>query len=453
VTDIWDFLEDIMDHDYKFSNINNSYYALEAFKNMVVPIRTNIEILETWLKNPNNPLHNTGYERIIQANLTLAERLTRSYKKPKFNIKQAIVNGQSYAIEEKTILTKTFCQLKHFSKIGNQEILPKLLIIAPMAGHHATLLRETVQEMLQYSDVYITDWVDANTVPKELGDFNLDDFIDYLIDFISVLGPNLHTMAVCQPTVPLLAAISIMSANNDKNVPSSMILIGGPVDARSNPTAVDLFATDKSMDWFYQIMTAKVPFNYDGYKRNVYPGFLQLMGFISLNLPRHINAHLDLLQNLLDGDMEKANKTMDFYDEYLAAMDMTAEFYLQTIQVVFKEFSLAKDELVSKDRKINLKNITKCALLGIEGERDDIAAPGQTKAALDLCSNIPSSMKQYHLQKGVGHYGSFSGSKFRNFIAPIIKDFIYKITKHNKPATIGASTANASGANSKVKAK
>lgn len=404
---------------------NNLYYALEGFKTMLIPMRANIEILEQWFKNSNNPIKDSGYTHVMLAYLTLAERMTRTYKKPKFNINECIIYGTSYVVKEKTVATKTFCQLKHFSKIGIKQEMPKLLIIAPLSGHHATLLRDTVTEMLPYADVYITDWLDASTIPNQLGKFNLDDFIDYLIEFMTLLGPNLHTMAVCQPTVPLLAAISIMSANNDVNAPRSMILIGGPIDARLNPTDVDLFAIHKSMQWFCQMMITSVPFNYPGYGRNVYLGFLQLMGFISLNIPRHINSHLDLLQNLLDGNLEKANHTIKFYDEYLATMDITSEFYLQTIQEVFKNFALAKDEFVSKNRKVHLKNITNCALLGIEGENDDIAAVGQTKTALDLCSGIPMTMKKYHLQKGVGHYGLFSGSKFKQFIVPIIRDFIY----------------------------
>ncbi len=421
-------------HDCGFSSFSNVYYFLEAMRTMLVPIRTNIDIQEAWLRNVNNPIHNSGFARIMLANLILAERLTRTYKKPKFSIDKCIIGDKSYIVEEKVVLTKTFCHLKHFKKIGIKKQMPKLLIVAPMAGHHATLLRETVREMQSYCDVYITDWIDASNVPNKLGRFDLDDFIDYLIEFLTFLGPNLHTMAVCQPTVPILAAISIMSAKNDPNVPSSMILMGGPIDARLNQTAVGSLAVNKSLEWFHQMMTTEVPFNYSGYDRNVYPGFLQLIGFVSLNLPRHINSHLDLLQNLLDGDIEKANNIMKFYDEYFASMDMTSEFYLQTIQIVFKEFTLAKDELVSENRKISLKDITKCALLGIEGEKDDIAAPGQTKAALDLCSNIPDSMKKYHLQEGAGHYGLFSGSKFRQFIVPIIKDFIYQYND-NKAVT------------------
>ena len=416
-------------HDCGFSSFNNLYSMLEGFKASLIPMRTSMELYSHWLKDHRNPIHNTGFSHILLAYLILAERLTRTYGKPTFNITDCIVDKKSYNIDEIVISSKTFCQLRHFKKVGFTQTLPKLLIIAPMAGHHATLLRETVREMLPYSDVYITDWIDARTVPNKAGTFDLDDFIDYLIEFLTLLGPNLHTMAVCQPTVPLLAAISIMSEKRDPKVPSSMILMGGPIDARHNPTAVDLLAVQKSMEWFHQMMTTEVPINHTGYGRDVYPGFLQLMGFVSLNIPRHINSHLDLLQNLLDGNIEEANHTIKFYDEYLASMDMTAEFYLETIQKVFKEFALAKDEFVSKNRKIHLKHITDCALLGIEAENDDIASVGQTKSALELCSGIPKSMKQYHFQEGAGHYGLFSGKKFKQFIVPVIADFI---KKHDK---------------------
>lgn len=418
-------------HDCGFSSFNNLYNIVEGIRTSFIPLRTGIELYGHWIKDNRNPIHNTGFSHIMLSYLILAERITRTYKKTNFNITECITNKKNYVVDEIVIASKTFCQLKHFKKVGFKEALPKLLIIAPMAGHHATLLRETVRELLPYCDVYITDWVDASIVPNKLGSFDLDDFIDYLIEFITLLGPNVHAMAVCQPTVPLLAAISIMSDKKDPNVPNSMILMGGPVDARLNPTSVDLLAVQKSMEWFHQMMTTEAPINYPGYGRDVYPGFLQLMGFISLNIPRHVNSHLDLLQNLLDGDIEKANHTIKFYDEYLAPMDMTAEFYLQTIQKVFKEFALAKDEFVSKNRKIHLKHITKCALLGIEAENDDIASVGQTKSALDLCSGIPKTMKQYHFQENAGHYGLFSGRKFKNFIVPVISDFI---NKHDKVA-------------------
>ncbi len=412
--------------------MSNYYNMLELYRTSLIPFRMNIQIFKEWLINHKNPLHNTGFANIMLAYLILTERITRNYKKPKFNINECMVDGVSYVIEEQVIVSKTFCQLKHFRKVGITKTLPKLLILAPMAGHHATLARDTVKGLLPFVDIYITDWVDANMVPLKEGKFDLDDFIDYIIEFLILLGPNLHTLAVCQPTIPLLAAISILSQNNDIHVPSSMTLIGGPIDARLNPTAVDNLATRQSMDWFCRVMTTTVPINYPGYGRKVYPGFLQLMAFMSLDIPRHTNSHLELLQNLLDGNITEANHTIAFYDEYLAPMDMTAEFYLQTIHEVFKEFALAKGELISQNRKINLKDITKCALLGIEGERDNIAAVGQTKVALELCCNIPDSMKRYHLQEGAGHYGTFSGSKFNKFIVPVIKDFIYQYDATNE---------------------
>ena len=426
-------------HDCGFSSFNNLYNMIEGMRSSLIPLRASIEFSGHWLKDHRNPIHNTGLSHVMLSYLILAERLTRTYKKPAFDITECSIDKKLYRIDEKVVLSKTFCQLKHFSKVGFKQTLPKLLIVAPMAGHHATLLRETVRELLPYSDVYITDWVDASKVPNKLGSFSLDDFINYLIEFMTLLGPNVHTVAVCQPTIPLLAAISIMSEKNDPNVPNSMILMGGPIDARQSPTKVDVLALDKSMEWFHQMMTTEAPINYAGYGRDIYPGILQLIGFISLNVPRHINSHLDLLQNLLDGNIEKANHTIKFYDEYLASMDMSAEFYLETIQKVFKEFALAKDEFTSNGRKVSLKHITKCALLGIEAENDDIAAVGQTKSALEMCSGIPKSMKQYHLQEGAGHYGLFSGSKFKEFIVPVMTDFINKhdkAKKHDEPQVV-----------------
>ena len=420
-------------HDCGFSSFNNIYNIIEGMRSSLIPLRASIELSGHWLKDHRNPIHNTGLSHVMLSYLILAERLTRTYKKPDFNITECSVDKKLYRIDERVVLSKAFCKLKHFSKVGFKQTLPKLLIAAPMAGHHATLLRETVRELLPYCDVYITDWVDASTVPNKLGPFSLDDFINYLIEFMTLLGPNLHTVAVCQPTVPLLAAISLMSEKNDPNVPDSMILMGGPIDARQSPTAVDVLALNKSMEWFHQMMTTEAPINYTGYGRDIYPGILQLIGFMSLNIPRHVNSHLDLLQNLLDGNTEKANHTIKFYDEYLASMDMTAEFYLETIQKVFKEFALAKDEFTSNGRTVRLKHITKCALLGIEAENDDIAAVGQTKAALEMCSGIPKSMKQYHLQEGAGHYGLFSGSKFKKFIVPVMTDFI---NKHDKAKAV-----------------
>jgi poly(3-hydroxybutyrate) depolymerase len=303
---------------------------------------------------------------------------------------------------------------------------PKLLIVAPMAGHHATLLRGTAQEMLSYADIYITDWIDACQVPLSDGSFNMDDYIDYVIEFINILGPNLHVMAVCQPTVPVLAAASIMSAEKSKNVPLSLTLMGGPVDARESPTKLGTFAGDLSQEWFAKYTITEVPQNFPGHGRKVYPGFMQLLGFVGMNWKKHMESHIDLFKNLLVEDDDKAETQKAFYDEFLSVMDLPAEFFLQTIKEVFKNFAIAEGKLVSRGRKVHTANITTCAILGIEGEKDDIAGVGQTKAALEICTNVPEEKKQYYLQKNVGHYGVFSGSKFRKFIAPMIADFIKK---------------------------
>ncbi|WP_040256203.1 polyhydroxyalkanoate depolymerase [Rickettsia hoogstraalii] len=371
---------------------NYTYYMLEGLRAQIAPMHLGIKILKEAYEHES--LEDNGFARIMHAYLTLCERMTRKYEKPEFNIIETIIDDKTYNINEKVILKKPFCELRHFQKIGFKKELPKLLIVAPMAGHHATLLRSTVQELLPYTDIYITDWTEASFVPLEAGHFDMDDYIDYVMEFINFIGPNVHTMAVCQP-------------------------------------AVNEFAQSKSLEWFCKMVTMQVPPNYPGHGRKVYPGFLQLAGFMSLNLFRHIDSHLELWQSLLNSDYKKADHTIKFYDEYLAGMDMPAEFYLQTIDEVFQQFSLARGKLVSEKRPIDLKHVTKCALLGIEGELDDIAAVGQTKAALKLCSNIPESMKRYHLQKGVGHYGVFSGSKFKQFIVPIIKDFIYDFDKTN----------------------
>lgn len=296
-----------------------------------------------------------------------------------------------------------------------------------MAGHHATLLKSTVQDMLPSCDVYITDWIDAKNIPLHAGSFNMDDFIDYIIEYIKYLGSDLHVMAVCQPTVPALAAISILSSESKAKqvVPKSLILMAGPIDARKNATTVDKFALDHNLEWFKNTVITYVPPNYPGYMRKVYPGFLQLMGFVSLNIQKHLESHIKMFNYILNEQNEKATIKKRFYDEYFAAMDLPAEFYLQTIERVFQDFTLAKGKLVSKGREVNPKAITKCALLSIEGQNDDISGVGQTKAALDLCVSLPDYMKQHHLQDDVGHYGVFSGSKFRKYILPIINKFIY----------------------------
>jgi poly(3-hydroxybutyrate) depolymerase len=403
---------------------NLNYFIMEATRTQIAPMRFGIKAYQQWFESSYNPLQNTGLARTMNACLELSERITRKYSKPEFGISECIVDDKKYKIEQRLIISKPFCRLIHFNKIEQKKDLPKLLIVAPMAGHHATLLRGTVQETLPYFDVYITEWVDANQVPLNLGKFDMDDFINYTIEFMTILAPNLHVMAVCQPTVPVLAATSLMATEKDPHLPKSLILIGGPVDATKHPTKVNELAIGKSIEWFEKTLITIVPPNYPGYMRHVYPGFLQLAGFMSLDIKRHIDAHLAMLKDLIANDQQKADRQKNFYDEYLSTMDLTAEFYLQTIKEVFQDFSLAKGTLVSRNRKVDPKAINKCAILGIEGENDNIAGIGQTKAALNLCTNIPDSMKKYHLQKDVGHYGVFSGSKFKRIIIPVINDFV-----------------------------
>lgn len=410
------------------SSYNPLYNIVEAFRMQISPARISLHLAMQFFETQSHSIYDSDYAKFMHASLEIIERMTRKYQKPQFNIHETTMDGIKHQVVMQTVLSKTFCNLQHFKKVQDKsdkkEPQSKLLIIAPMAGHHATLLRGTIQDLLPFFDVYVTDWIDASQVPLNMGKFDMDDFIEYLISFIKHLGTNVHAMAVCQPTVPLIAATAIMSKEKDKYTPKSMILIGGPVDARKNPTKVSAFGADYSIDFLERFFITQVPSNYPGYMRSVYPGFLQLMSFMSLNWNRHFNSHIDLFKNLMIEDDQKADLQKQFYDEYLSVMDLPAEFYLQTVKSVFQDYALAKGSMVSKGRLIDLGAITNCALLGIEGENDDIAAVGQTKEALHLCKNVSKSMKHYYLQKGVGHYGVFSGSKFRKYIVPVIKDFI-----------------------------
>jgi len=411
---------------YQYTASNPLYYMIEFMRLQASPSRIALTAMQQILESSFNPMNHTPYARTVRATMDIMERITRQYPKPEFGIKETSVDGIHYEIEQVTCAAKTFCNLIHFKKQKIKKILPKLLIVAPMAGHHATLLRGTVEALLPYCDVYITDWIDAAQIPLSHGSFNMDDYIDYVIEFLQALGPDIHVMGVCQPTVPVLAAVSIISEDKDKTPPRSMVLIGGPIDARKNPTAVNVFATEHNIDWFQKMLITTVPANYPGFGRKVYPGFLQLAGFISMNWKRHLSSHIDIFKHLMIEDDEAADKQKEFYDEYLSVMDLPAEFYIQTIQEVFHQFSLATGHLVSRGRKVHPSSIKDVALLGIEGEHDDISGLGQTKAALDLCINIPNKKKQYHLQRDVGHYGVFSGSKFRSQVVPVIVEFIEK---------------------------
>ena len=412
------------------------YMWYEATHAMMGPARALAASTKLFYDNPVNPLSSTSLGRGISAGCEMFERATRRYCKPVFGLKHAHVGGLSVPIVEERIWTKPFCSILHFRKqfVKNAVEQPKVLIVAPMSGHYATLLRGTVETFLPTHDVYITDWTDARTLPLGAGHFDLDDYIDYVIEMAQLLGPDIHLMAVCQPAVPVIAAIARMEAENDPATPYSMTLMGGPIDTRKSPTKVNLLAQDRGIEWFKQNCIVKVPLPNAGFMRDVYPGFLQLSGFMAMNIDRHIEAHGEMFNHLVQGDGDSADKHIDFYDEYMAVMDLTAEFYLQTVDTVFVKHSLPKGEMMHREKPVDLKAIRRCALMTVEGERDDISGVGQTQAAHGLCVNIPAERRAHWVQPKVGHYGVFNGSRFRHDIAPRIAAFMTDSEKPVKKA-------------------
>ena len=358
----------------------------------------------------------------MAAGAEIMARLTRSYGKPAFDLPTTEVDGKTVAVNEEILLRKPFCQLLHFHRDTTRRD-PKVLLVAPMSGHYATLLRGTVEALLPDHDVYITDWVDAREVPLALGNFDLDDYIDYVIEFCRYLAPDVHVMAVCQPSVPVMAAASLMAHARDPRQPRSLTLMGGPIDTRISPTVPNDLAMRNSMMWFRQNVISSVPFTYPGAMRRVYPGFVQLTSFITMNFDRHVNAHMRQFEHLIKGDDDVAESHRKFYDEYLAVMDLTADFYLQTIQIVFKEHQLPRGVWVSRGRPIEPARI-ETALMTVEGELDDISGLGQTRAAHTLTPNIPGARHVHWEQPRVGHYGIFNGRKWREQIMPRVRDFI-----------------------------
>jgi poly(3-hydroxybutyrate) depolymerase len=412
-----------------------SYQMHEMAYLAFAPVRAASDAARLWFRNPINPLSQTAFGRNVAASAEIFERLTRRYTKPAFNLTATLISDEKVAVKERIVWERAFCKVLRFEKqSAPRKPQPKLLIIAPMSGHYATLLRGTVETFLPTHDVYITDWVDARTVPLAAGAFDLDDYIDYLIAICHALnvdgGAALHTLGVCQPSVPLLAAVARMEAEQDPHVPASMTLIGGPIDTRRNPTAVNMMAAQRGTAWFRDNCIYPVPFAYPGSGRHVYPGCLQLSGFVAMNLERHVNAHVEMFNHMVQGDGDSAEKHRAFYDEYLAVMDLTAEFYLQTVDTVFVRHLLPKGEMTHRGVKIDPAKIVKTGLMTVEGEKDDISGIGQTAAALDLCCNIPAAMKTHYEQKDVGHYGVFNGSRFRNEIAPRIREFHAQIEAH-----------------------
>jgi poly(3-hydroxybutyrate) depolymerase len=412
------------------------YSLFEAQHNFLGPWRHAAEWTRDWFVHPSSPLSYSPVARRIAASSDLFLRVTQRYEKPAWGIDSTVVDGETVAVETVVELDKPFCKLVHFRRAlaprpgVPARSDPRVLLVAPLSGHHATLLRDTVRSLLPEHEVWVTDWVDARMVPLSAGPFHLADYVDYVREFITLLTderqPNLNVVSVCQPTVPVLCAVALMAQAGTTPAPRTMVMMGGPIDARKSPTAVNNLATRKPFSWFERNVIHRVPSQYPGYMRRVYPGFLQHLGFVAMNPDRHLNAHWDYFNHLLAGDGSSAEKHRDFYDEYNAVLDLPAEYYLDTVKAVFQEFALPKGRMFIREELVRPQAIRETALLSIEGELDDISGNGQTEAAQLLCFNIPSEKREHYVAPGAGHYGIFSGRRWRETICPKVRDFIRK---------------------------
>ncbi len=419
------------------------YHLYDLQHALMTPARAAASLTKAALRNPWNPASHHPLAQTLAANAELFERVTRRFGKPDWMIDTTLINDHEYKVTPTTIAEKPFCTLTHFKREAIRHPFkrndPRVLIVSPMSGHYATLLRGTVEALLPHHEVYITEWIDARMVPLADGRFNLDDFITYLREFMSLLGPDTHVIAVCQPAVPVLAAISLMASEDDPNQPLTMTLMGGPIDTRISKTAVNKLAEERPLSWFEKTVVQNVPFYHPGAFRHVYPGFLQLTGFMTMNLDRHVGSHMKFYKHMIEGDGDSAEAHRKFYDEYNAVMDITAEFYLQTVDVVFQRHLLPRgrmkwrDPLSEKLVSVRPQDIKKTALLTIEGELDDISSRGQTTAAHDLCYNLSQTKQFHHFQLQTGHYGIFNGRKWRGQIMPRLRHFIRKFDKNADP--------------------
>ncbi|MGH7707611.1 MAG: polyhydroxyalkanoate depolymerase [Vulcanimicrobiaceae bacterium] len=378
---------------------------------------------ERLLSNPFNPLSYTLWGRQLLASNELFVRVAQRYDKQPFGLTETLIDGQPVAVREAIVHARPFCDLVHFARATDRRD-PTVLIVAPLSGHHATLLRDTVRTMLPDFDVYLTDWRDAKLVPLDDGPFGLDDYVEYIREFIQLLGPGTSVISVCQPTVPVFAAIALMSEDRDPATPPAMIMMGGPIDTRNSPTVVDTFAEDHSDRWFASKVIETVPASYPGRGRRVYPGHLQWLSFVAMNFERHRKSYFDYYQSIVNGDADKARAHRTFYDEYNAVLDLPAEFYLETVQRVFKEYALARGTFRVRERLVRPETIASTALFTIEGELDDISGIGQTEAAHRLTPLIPADRRAHLLVEKAGHYGIFSGRRYREVVYPQIRDFI-----------------------------
>ncbi len=377
--------------------------------------------------HPNSPFAYAPLSRRIAASFELLYRLGKSYEKPTWDLPTTKVDDKEVAVETEVAVDKPFCKLIHFKRAipaARNAKDPRVLVFAPLSGHHATLLRDTVRMLMQHHDVWVTDWVDARLVPLAAGPFNLDDYIEYAKDFIRHLGPNVHLISVCQPTVPVLAAVSLLASAKDPHLPRSMTMMGGPIDTRVGQTEVNALASRKPLYWFENNVIYSVPAQHPGYLRKVYPGFLQHAGFIAMNPDRHAQSHYDYYLDLVKGDLDDVESHRKFYDEYNAVLDLPAEYYLQTIRVVFQEHLLPQGKWVVRGEPVRPQDIKTVALMTIEGELDDISGPGQTQAAHRLCTGIPKERQFDFVVEGAGHYGIFSGRRWREVVYPKLKNFI-----------------------------
>ncbi len=406
------------------------YHLYEQNRAIVKPLAQYSHALATMLTHAASPLSYTPYSHRIAASFELLYRLGKDYKKPKFDILFTQIEGREIAIEVDTVIEKPFCKLLHFRKapLADEAPVPKqpqVLLTAPLSGHHSTLLRDTVCALLPDHDVYITDWIDARLVPVEAGNFHLHDYIYYIQEFIRHLGPELHLVSVCQPSVPVLAAVSLMATDKDPKLPRTMTMMGGPIDTRKSPTEVDNLATEKDFKWFENTVIHTVPPNYPGRGRRVYPGFLQHLGFISMNAERHAKSYRDFYEHLAQGGIDASTEHhRRFYDEYNAVLDMPADFYLETIKIAFQQHLLARGTWKVEGKLVRPQDIKQVGLLTIEGERDDITGKGQTEAAQTLCSSIPASKRHHFVVPQTGHFGIFSGRRWHEKVCPQIARFI-----------------------------
>jgi poly(3-hydroxybutyrate) depolymerase len=409
------------------------YDIREAQRAFLNPLSNWADSMSQLYTHPYSPLSYVPFANRISAGLELVHRLGKEYEKPPFGIHRVRIEGRDVPVVERVDLARPFCRLLKFERqlpeaLAHRLDDPVVLVFAPLSGHHATLLRDTVQSLLADHTVYITDWIDARMVPLREGNFQLDDYVGYAIDFIRRLGPDVHVMSVCQPTVPVLGAISLMASMGDAALPRSMTMMGGPIDARHSPTDVNNLASTRSFEWFERTVIYRVPAKYPGAGRRVYPGFLQHAGFVAMNPDRHVNSHWDFYLSLVQGDLGDADAHRRFYDEYNAVLDLPAEYYLDTIRTVFQDYALPLGRwrvwFEGMHRRVAPEDIRTVSLLTVEGELDDISGQGQTKAAHELCAGLPASMKKHITAAGAGHYGIFSGRRWREILYPEVRDFI-----------------------------